>query len=476
MVILLVLVRVSFAGRMALVPLSDISQGQSGINLLLTRILFDELEKRGFEVISEDKVFSFLVRHRIRWLGYIDRLSLLAMNREIGADLVLMGTVTQLGGPSESVGLILYLFKAEEGKLVWSKVAAYSKYDVNKLLGLSEVKDVKDLVPRVLNSLLSTLPNGVRRFTGELPVCEVKSGSIVPRYVKGGEEVTCFVKLKCVGEEPESVYLRFVGDGLVPMKKTGTGYVAKWKAPQKDGRYPVKVVMEWNHGSERSREFFLCSYWVDNQTPDFIIKTRKGTLIGDKMAFSHHIILVPKFSNPEVISRWSLRIVDDKGNVVVNEHKEGNPPRVIVWRGQRSDGGVLNEGNFTIVLKVWDRAGNEASDSKKVILKRVPPDVRIEAFKNGRGIEVNVEGGNGLPISYWRMGIRDKKGNLLKVEEGKSFPVKIEIPSTGDGELLCDMEVRDILGNRKVLKRYMVKVKTVEEQKNNSKGVWVENF
>ncbi len=467
----------ALAGRMALLPLADLSQGANSVNLPLTKVLFHELEKRGFEMVPEREVLSFLARHRIRWTGYIDEFNVLGMNREIGADLVLLGTVTQWGGIGDSVGMVLYLIKADGNRLVWSRTSAYSRWDVRHLLGLGDAKSINDLVPRVLDDLLATLPNGVRRFASALPLCDAGGGLVVPRYAKGGEVVTCSVKLRCMGEIPTSVYLKLgSGGSLIPMEKVGSRYVAKWKAPMEDGRYPVSLVLEWNHGSGRKREFFLSSYWVDNSPPRFALELKKGVLLGGKVVFRHHIVMLPRFSHPEPLSRWSIEIVDRKGGTVVDEHGEGNLPRVLVWRGQTSGGNLLNVGDFTITLRVWDRAGNVASASKQVLLRRAPPKVTVEALREGKRVEIRVDGNNGdVPLSYWRLVVRDKKGTLLKEVEGKGLPARLEIPANGDKEVMCTVEARDLLGNRVKMVNKTLKVVTMREKKEQ-KGKWVEEF
>ena len=467
-----------WAGRMALMPLADLSRGSNGVNLSLTRVLFHELEKRGFNMIPENKVLSFMVRHRVRWTGYLDSFDVLAMNREIGADLVLLGTVTQWGGPGNSVGIVLSLVKAQESRLVWSKTSAYSVQDVRHLLGLGDARSVNDLVPRVVDDLLATLPNGVRRFASAVPLCETEGAFIAPRYARGGEEVTCSVRLRCMGEDPTSVYLKFSGDGTIPMERVGAKYVARWKAPMEDGRYPVSLLLEWDHGSGRKREFFLSSYWVDNRPPRFTLELKKGVTMGDKVVFRHHIVMVPRFQDPEPLSQWSIQILDKKGSAVVDEHGEGNLPRVLVWRGQDGHGVSLNDGDFTICMKVWDRAGNVAFASKEVLLRRTPPQVAIEALREGKKVEVRVEGGKeDIPLAYWRLVVRDRKGELLKEMEGKKLPARLEIPANGDREVVCTVEARDLLGNRVRIVNRTLKVITMrEKERKEKKGSWVEEF
>jgi len=462
------------AGRMALMPLADLSRGVNSVDLSLTDRLHRELENRGFEMIPQEEVLAFMERHRIRWTGYLDRFHVLELNRELGADLVLLGTVTQWGGMADSVGVALYLIKVEGYQLVWSRVVAYSVQDVKRVLGLGEARDLEDLLPRVFDHLLATLPNGVRRYAGRLPVCDVAGVLVSPRYVRSGEEMTCTVKLRCMGEEPEYVYLRVDGQkDVIPMVPSGRGFVATWKAPKEEGRFPLSLVMEWNHGSGRKREMFLSSFWVDDHPPRFALELKKGLRLGDQVVFRHHIVMVPRFSQPEALSRWAIQILDDKGTKVVDEHGDGNLPRVLVWRGQTS-GGTAQDGEYILVLKVWDRAGNMAQDSKKVVLRRTPPRVVMEALKDGSKVKVDVRRvGGEVPLSYWRLVVKDRKGDVLKEVEGEKLPYSLELPANGDKELVYNLEVRDVLGNRARLVNRKVKVVTMKEKK---KGGWVESF
>ena len=478
LVVVLVMGRsaLSLGGVIALMPLADLSRGVNSVDLSLTERLHRELEKRGYEMIPEDKVMAFMERHRIRWTGYLDRFHVLELNRELGADLVLLGTVTQWGGMAQSVGMALYLIKVEGYQLVWSRVVAYSVQDIKRVLGLGEARDLEDLLPRVFDRLLADLPNGVRRYAGRLPVCDVTGVLISPRYARSGEEMSCTVRLKCMGEEPEYVYLKVDGqEDVIPMVPSGNGFSASWKAPEKEGRFPLNLVMEWDHGSGRKREMFLSSFWVDDEPPRFTLELKKGLKVGKEVVFSHHIVMVPRFIRPEALSRWAIQILDGKGDKVVDEHGEGNLPRVLVWRGQVV-GGSAPDGEYTLVLKVWDRAGNMAQASRKVVLRRTPPRVVMEALRDGDRVEVKLkEADEKVPLSYWRLVVKDLKGDVLKEAEGEKLPFSLELPAGVRGELVCNLEVRDILGNRTRVVNRRVKVLTMRE-KEKEKGGWVESF
>ena len=61
----------------------------------------------------------------------------------------------------------------------------------------------------------------------------------------------------------------------------------------------------------------------------------------------------------------------------------------------------------------------------------------------------------------------------MKEVEGEKLPYSLELPANGDKELVYNLEVRDVLGNRARLVNRKVKVVTMKEKK---KGGWVESF
>ena len=127
-------------------------------------------------------------------------------------------------------------------------------------------------------------------------------------------------------------------------------------------------------------------------------------------------------------------------------------------------------------MRVWDRAGNMASSSREVLLRRTPPRVTMEALREGGKVEIKVNGGNGdIPLSYWRLVVRDKQGEPLKEVEGERLPASLEIPANGDREVVCTLEARDLLGNRVRMVDRTLKVVTMGE-KREQKGKWVEEF
>ena len=139
-------------------------------------------------------------------------------------------------------------------------------------------------------------------------------------------------------------------------------------------------------------------------------------------------------------------------------------------------GGSAPDGEYTLVLKVWDRAGNMAQASRKVVLRRTPPRVVMEALRDGDRVEVKLkEADEKVPLSYWRLVVKDLKGDVLKEAEGEKLPFSLELPAGVRGELVCNLEVRDILGNRTRVVNRRVKVLTMRE-KEKEKGGWVESF
>ena len=91
--VMLSLASVANALTLAVFPVEDLSQGHNGVNHELTSYLSWDMDRRGFDVISSDAVISFMGRNRVRWLGFLDTRHILLAKEELGADLVLFGTM-----------------------------------------------------------------------------------------------------------------------------------------------------------------------------------------------------------------------------------------------------------------------------------------------------------------------------------------------------------------------------------------------
>jgi len=104
-------------------PVEDLSQGPNGVNFAVTEYLERAIAARGLEVVSQNAVISFMARNRIRWLGFLDTYHILQARKELGVDLILLGTVTQRQeSPCAAFAMVLSLIRTSDARTIWSDV------------------------------------------------------------------------------------------------------------------------------------------------------------------------------------------------------------------------------------------------------------------------------------------------------------------------------------------------------------------
>lgn len=471
------------APRLAVMPLADLSRGANGVNLELTELLVKRLRARGFEVVPERKVVAFLVLHRIRWTGWLDRVRTAQMGRELRIEGLVLGTITEWSErPHAAVGLSLLLVDARDGRPLWARTGGLSAADLRRPLGLKAPDSPAELAARLLQELLADLPLGGwprAAMGGAPPACEVEEAVVLPRFVRGGEAVTCRVRLRCPGTPPARVWLKVggpEGTRLLPARRRAEGeYVASWRAPPRDGRYAVSL-LAGGKGGKRSR--FLCTYWVDNLPPALSLRPKRGVRVGEDLAFRRQVLFVPRLERPEPIVRWAFTVLDAKGHRLVEVFQEGGLPARMIWRGRTSGGSTVREGVFRATLRVWDRAGNEASASCRLILKRTPPRVTVRAWWTGQNravVELHAPP-QLVPPSSWWLEILDEGDRVLARGEGDSFPARVSLPLKPGHRVRYNLEVRDPLGNVLRAKRRPLAVAERAERRRAPVEEWPGEF
>jgi hypothetical protein len=162
-------------------------------------------------------------------------------------------------------------------------------------------------------------------------------------------------------------------------------------------------------------------------------------------------LILPSMKGREPVSHWRIWVEDDIGNVVLQDEADGKLPRNFFWAGQRFSGSLTEDGIYRMILKVWDRAGNEAMTSEEVALKTNPPDVLLEAQKEDNILHLNIDRtDNEIPLSFWDLEVWTETGDLLKAADGTELPVTFDIALESDLErekIEGTLVLLDVLGN-----------------------------
>jgi len=465
--------------QIAVIPFEDISQDINGVDLEVTKLVIQTLKEEGFQVIPLKRVLHFMADNRLRWTGWVEKLIALKLYRELGAELILIGTVTEKDPKRGDFGLTLRLLRATDYHLLWSNTLAISSEKNISLLGLKKYT-YKELVQRVIDNLLKELPEELKEFKFYPPEVEIADIFLRPRYVRAGQLMECAVKLSISGPKPQKIFFKLPNGKMLQAiedEKTKL-YLAAWKAPEKEGRYPISLFLVWPEPWQQKKQLFLSTFVVDDTPPKLILKVRGGEKFNGVIAFRRYVTLVPILEKTEPIARWQLVITGKEGQEVLSIEQPGKLPQAFNWRGTDAGGHKLPIGRYHLKLVVWDKAGNRSQANLDLLVVKDPPEVDIQAKKGDENIELDLKlKDHPVPLSSWYIEIWDDKGNLLLEKEGERFFVeKLFLPP--QGELFYSLEVRDILGNRYRVRHQKLKpiILRASKEEKKTKSQWLDDF
>lgn len=439
----------------AVFPLQDLSRGASDVNLPLTRYLSQRLAESGNELTSPETVIAFLAHNRIRSLGQLETFHVSRVRDELGAAFVLLGTVTQAKeAPNPSLGVTLSLVRTTDSRTVWSYVGAFSAADSRRLLGIGEPGSVADLQPLLGDEVVSRWPWDLLSQLQQLGSLSIQSTGLQPARVRPGAEVTATVRLRNqwpVDRAPRAFFQADDQLHAATVSPEGNVYEATWVAGEKDGRFPVSLVLEWPlYG--RTETALLGSYLVDGTPPLLSLELRGSGEQDGIPVFRDGLYILPRMLIRKPLARWRLSFVDEAGTVVGADEDTGNLPETFFWQGYGTVTGTRSiqpEGLYEVVLEIWDQAGNAARASAKAEMSRSAPQVALVPGRaeDERVVDLAHEGK--VPLAFWRLEMWSEEGKLLQEAEGTELPAQIGLgreAAEGDEKVRAVLTVRDVLG------------------------------
>jgi hypothetical protein len=148
-------------------------------------------------------------------------------------------------------------------------------------------------------------------------------------------------------------------------------------------------------------------------------------------------------------------VEDINGKILMADEGAGPPPEEMTWYGQNFDGFLAKDGIYRLVLKVWDRAGNEVETSDEIAFRPNPPSLVMSIEKKEQSLQLVIDTEDkDIPLSYWRLEFWTENGDLIKFAEGFDLPENHEIflpVDTKVSKLEGSIMVRDVLGNKSVI-------------------------
>ncbi len=471
------------AERVAVVPLADLSLGDNGVNQSVTRELSSRLELLGATLVPETEVVEFLSNNRLRGTGYLDTFTIKKMGHDLDCSLLLLGTVTEIGGTDPTFGIALQAYNTETGKAIWARTSATSLREQVKMLGLGQPEQVAELKPLVFDELLGSLRKRVS--TKIMPLnrlYQLDRIEISPAFAKGGSEVEGVVKIRFIDTLPERIAVETsAGPAYLFRDAAADTYRGRWRAPLEEGAYQVSLRLEWKSQRAPERLLNVAGYEVISESPGLSIEIKKGVQTGEVIAFRDHILILPRLTRTKPMTRWMLEIKNEDGEVLVREEHEGNLPERMVWDGRGGSRSRLANGTYEIILHVWDLAGNHSVDARLVALQASALPVTVTTFnENGKNfLRVESVSEKGFPLTSWTLDATSRQGESLLRVEGSDLPVKIELPPMeGEPDLLYNFEGSDFLGNRLRLEKKEA-LRPANEPKSTSSApakAWVTDF
>jgi hypothetical protein len=475
----------AMARTLAFFPLLDLSLGPNGVNYVLSDHVHREVETLGFEMVSEEEIMQFMIRHRIRQLGQLSSYEVSLVGEELGADLVLQGTVCQLEeGAAATVSLSMQLFRTKDEKMIWAHTEGLYYADLLSLLGISDPQNLGDLYEVFFSKLLADMPYEVDVALEERKLLDIDSIVLHPDYARPADTITCKVTLhrsvKDAEEQPNIVARIGTREYPLILDEEGYYFETTWLAADTAGDYTVTLTGTWPSGMTRSG--VVGTYYVDDSESGVRLIINGKELEG-RPAFNNKLIIIPKLINPEPVTRWQISVIDEEDAVIVKQGASEHIPKRLTWSGKTNLGTVAPDGEYTIRFESWDRAGNISSYESTVSFRRRPPDIDILVSEEDGNILVELDNLENTPLSFWWLKVFQENGKLLKLAEGEEMPVLIDVAiqdrTEGDPVRLEGLlMVRDIMGNQTTRKiNNLLQMAEVEEiEEINLESEWVEEF
>jgi len=432
--------------KVAVLPIQDLTHGANGVNFNCTDMLEQDLSNHGIKTVSNKQIMSFLVRHRIRWTGYIDSYDAFLLGKELKTNYVLLGTICQYNNRIEPrVGLTLVLLNTKTATNVWAWVGSLSIKDFIHPLGLFEPKNAASILPYLINKAVNAFPRTIELKGKIFPCCSIKNVIIRPRFVKPGDPVTCIVRVNRLSNNIKPVIKLYLDNNYIRLKYIyGNEYKAIFKAPIRQGSFPVYLTYQVNN---RLHKLYVGNVVVDSQAPKVKLIAR-GVHIWNAIALKKRLIILPRLTNPEPISRWQIAVCTLDGEKILSQDGPGPLPSRFFWSGQDASGAMVATGVYKIVLDIWDMAGNKAQASIRVAVIRTPPQIKVSSRFIHNKLFLTVTNDTDIPLSFWRLEIFEGN-NLLDTDIGSKLPatVSLSIPKKKSAKLFCIVTARDIFGN-----------------------------
>jgi TolB-like protein len=154
--------------NIAIYPVENLSATPAPLKEI-KQAFVERLKKEGFHVLNEEDLEKFMAKHRIRYIGGIDRGIAKAFKEEIGIDGVLITSLELYSGMNPpKIALISRLVSTGASPLIlWIDSTGLAGDDSPGILGLGLIEDPKALMEKAMKSLTDSLIGYLSTRMGE---------------------------------------------------------------------------------------------------------------------------------------------------------------------------------------------------------------------------------------------------------------------------------------------------------------------
>jgi len=465
----------------AVSPFSVFEIGDIGNELIdITQMFTQELEARGYELISPELLNDFMVQRRIRRPESWDRPMIRILGEVMGADVLVLGFKTltvQRGVPK--VTLSAQMVDCHEVSLLWTNTVSVTGDDYETILGLGRVKSSLELTRRALDKLLKDLPITFRVTQTFKPPFELVRASFSPGFSQSGHQVNIFVELIEITGKVAEVAAIFQGQEIQLSTRDQVLYSAPITAPGAEDSYSLELKIK-DHYDQLYRMETTAVLTVHNTSPRLDIKLREEII----SLLNKYILIIPEVHHKIGIKSWIIEIYNENQELIRIEEGLGQLPEIFIWDGKDNNWRHVPDGLYFCRLIVMDEAGNEGvSQDQKILVDCTPPEVEVFlAKKTDKGLILKIESYEMTSVVDWELEVYDELRLTNERFTGWGpLPETLEVQDLGDPDLELvyryDIRAKDLAGNR-LNQEYQLLEKLAEEPEaiQDTREIWIEDF
>jgi len=476
--------------RLALLPVADVSGGNVSWDRELHNELNEALVGAGYAMADPEAVLNVVRRLRLRNLGEVGSFACSQMGEILKCDYLLSVNISEsTGGNDPALGLLLQLYRAEDGAPVWGKSICYSAAQQISLLGLNadtgleqmRVRGVDALVEQIQDMPIENMPqlNHVSSYA-------VQVVDMPKRLLRCGAPLKIRLKVR-TGVDVTALYLQ-LGDNIAALQPTDQIdiYYAEIQSPQAAGEYHVELLKS-HPDSGKGKCVDVAHVETVCSAPQLALESSADARAGKELpVFSKRLVVRPRMQKKRPVARWSFKVTDQNNNKVLEQNSFGDLPPAMYWRGTDARRFPLPSGRYTVTVEVEDEAGFSSSADTQVYLQQPREEIASvtqvqEEGKSALLLKSTGTGAEGAEDATWKVYVTDRNGDTLHEIAGQQLPARVELPQhlAGDDEVFCQVYVKDSMGNRFWSDPTQVEEYIAAEEKEESeeqKFVWNAEF